>query len=177
MKDELEGFCPMAVVKLKEVSQWLAGFERDNGQQRIARERKVLSGFGSSMPVTIFLPSAGISLVVVAVFDAPMFADCLGAKGFLLWIQAGEEHASMAFDLRLLVVLARFLLYPLTQDGDGRAGSRQCGMDRRDALYRSFAGVNATVIAFQAQVKKGEPFRALAAPSNRLEVLALVPMR
>jgi hypothetical protein len=33
------------------------------------------------------------------------------------------------------------------------------------------------VIAFLAQVKKGEPFRALAAPSKRLEVFALVPMR
>ena len=88
MKDELEGFRRMAVIKLKEVGKWLAGFEGDNGQQCVARERKVLSRFASSMSVTIFLPCGGITLVVVAIFDAPMSADCPRGNGFFLGVKA-----------------------------------------------------------------------------------------
>jgi len=39
------------------------------------------------------------------------------------------------------------------------------------------AGVDAPVISVAAQVKKGEPSRARVAPSSRLEVFSLVPMR
>lgn len=40
MKDEVEGFCGVAVVKFEEVSEGLALLEGNDGKQGIARTRK-----------------------------------------------------------------------------------------------------------------------------------------
>ncbi len=47
------------MIPLEELGQRLALLEGDNCQQRIAREREIQSGVGSSMPVTILLPGGG----------------------------------------------------------------------------------------------------------------------
>ena len=171
MKDEVECFCRVAVVKFEEVGEGLALLERNDGKQGISREGQIERGFWPAMPVAVFLPGAGIAFVVVAVLDAPVFADGLGGTGFFFRIQAGEEDARVAFeDLRLL------LLEPITPHGHCAAGTRQSGADRGDGLHSGFAGVNTPVLAFAIQVKKGEPSRAWVAPSNRLEVFSFVPM-
>jgi len=70
-----------------------------------------------------------------------------------------------------------FLFAPVTLHGHGGTGAGQPGADRGDGRHCAFAGVDATVIDFATQVKKGEPSRARAAPSRRLEVLSFVPIR
>ncbi len=172
MKDEVEGLGRVTVVKLEEVGEWLALLEGNDGKQGIASEGQIESGLGSSMPVPVFLPGRGVAFVVVAVLDAPVFAGGLCGTGFFFRPQAGEEDAGMASG-RLRV----FLFAPVALHGHGGTGAGQTGRDRGDGLHSGFAGVDAAVIPFATQVKKGEPSRARVAPSSRLEVFSLVPMR
>ena len=172
MKDEVEGLGRVAVVKLEEVGEGLALLEGDDGKQGIAGEGQIESGLGSSMPVPVFLPGGGVAFVVVAVLDAPVLADSLSGTGFFFPPQAGEEDAGMAFE-----GLRFFLFAPVALHGHGATGTGKSGRDRGDGLHSGFAGVDATVIAFATQVKKGEPSRAREAPSSRLEVFSFVPMR
>ena len=58
----------VAVVEFKEVGQRLAFLEGDDGQKDVAGEREIERGVGFAMAVTVFLPSAGVAFVVVAVF-------------------------------------------------------------------------------------------------------------
>ena len=124
------------------------------------------------MPVAILLPSGCVAFVMVAVLDTPMPTDGAGGTGFFFRSQAGEEDAGMA-----LAGLRFFLVAPVAHHGYGATCSRQTCVERRDGFHSRFSLVNAPVFALQTQVKKGDPCRALAAPSNRLEVFALVPMR
>lgn len=172
MKDEAEGICWVAVVKLEEEGQGLALLEGNDGKEGIARESQIESGLGSSMPVPVFLPGGGVTFVVVAILDAPVSADGLGGTGFFFRSQAGEEEAGMAFE-----GMGVFLFDPVAPHGHGGAGAGQSGADRGDGLHGGFAGVDAAMIAFATQVKKGVPSRARVAPSSRLEVFSFVPMR
>lgn len=172
MKDEVEGLGRVTVVKFEKVGEGLALLEGNDGKQGIASEGQIESGLGSAMPVPVFLPDGGVAFVVVAVFDAPVFADGLCGTGFFFRPQAGEEDAGMAFER-----LRFFLFAPVALHGHGGAGAGQPGRDRGDGLHSGFAGVDAAVIPFATQVKKGEPSRARVAPSSRLEVFSFVPMR
>ncbi len=172
MKDEVEGKRGTSVVKFEEVRQWLARGEGDDGQQGIACEGEILSGFGPPMTVAVFLPGRGVTFVMVAIFNAPVGASGLSATRFVPWCQAGEEEAGVTLGgLRL------FFLDPVALHGHRRAGTGKPGIHRRDGFHSGFAGVDATVIALQAQVKKGEPSSACLAPLSRLEVFSLVPSR
>jgi hypothetical protein len=73
--------------------------------------------------------------------------------------------------------LGFFLFAPVALHPQRRAGTGQPGSDRRDGCHGSFAGVDASVFTFATQVKKGDPSNAREAPSSRLEVFSLVPMR
>ena len=162
----------MAVVKLEEEGEGLALLEGNDGKEGIARESQIEGGLGSSMPVPVFLPGGGVTFVVVAILDAPVSADGLSGTGFFFRSQVGEEEAGMAFE-----GMRAFLFDPVALHGHGGAGTGQSGADRGDELHGGFAGVDAAMIAFATQVKKGVPSRARVAPSSRLEVFSFVPMR
>jgi hypothetical protein len=68
-------------------------------------------------------------------------------------------------------------LAPLALHAQDTASAGQPGIDRRDFGDRGLARVDATVVALQTQVKRGEPRRASSAARRRLRVLSLVPMR
>jgi hypothetical protein len=125
------------------------------------------------MAVPVFLPGAGVALVVVAGFHRPVPAHRARRARLFAGAQAGEEVAGVAF-LRLERVV---LLRPIALDGDGRAGSRQSGVDGRNRGDGTAAPVQPPVFAFLTQFKKGVPWRACAAPARRLEVFSWVPMR
>lgn len=109
--------------------------------------------------------------MMVSVLDAPVPSGSLsGAQFFFHW-QAGEENAGMTLGEVL------FCVAPIALYAHSGASTRQPCIDGGDGSHGSLALVNAPVVTLQTQLKKGEPWRALAAPSNRLEVLALVPMR
>jgi hypothetical protein len=57
------------------------------------------------------------------------------------------------------------------------AGAGQSHCHRGDGFYGSFAGVDASVVGFRAQVKKGAFFKAPVAACNRTGVFSLVPRR
>ena len=173
MKDKVESFCWVSVVEFEEVSEGLPVLKGNEGEQDVAGEGEVEGSFWSAMSVPIFLPGGGVAFVVIAVLDAPVLANGAGGTGFFFRFQAGKEDAGMALG-RLVGV---FLFLPVALHGDGGAGAGQLGGDWGDGLDGGFAGVDAPVIAFAAQVKKGEPSRARVAASNRLEVFAFVPMR
>lgn len=160
------------MIKFEEVCQRLAVFERDESEKSISSESKVEGGIGASVPVSIFLPSRCVALVVIAIFDAPVVACCLSGTYFIIAPETGEENAGVAFFGQRI-----FLFTPLPMDAHGGASTRQTGIDRRDGFDAGFAGVDAPVRAFATQVKKGEPSRACSAPLRRLEVFSLVPMR
>lgn len=172
MKDELEGFCRVAVVEFEEVGEGLALLEGDDGQQGVAGERQVERGFGPAMAVAVFLPRGCVAFVVVAVLDAPVLPGGPRGTGFFLDPKAGEEDPGVAPGR-----CGVFLLDPIAAHGHRGAGARQPGGDRRDGFRGGFAGVDAPVVALAAQIKKGEPSRARAAASRRLGVFSLVPTR
>ena len=87
----------MAVVELEEVGQRLAGLEGHEGQKDVARQRQIERGVGFAMPVPVFLPGAGVALVMVAVFHRPVFPHGPGGAGFFFRMKAGEEDAEVAF--------------------------------------------------------------------------------
>ena len=78
MKDEVEGFGGVAVVKFKKVCKWQTLLEGNDGKQGIARERQIESGLWSSMTMMVFLPSRGVAFVVVAVLNTPVLASSPG---------------------------------------------------------------------------------------------------
>ena len=147
-------------------------FEGNDGKQGVAREGEVQSGVGSAMPVTIFLPGRGVSFVVVAVLNAPVTSDGFCGTGFFVHRQAGEEDTGVA-----LGGLRVFFFAPVALHGNGATGSGESSRYRRDGLDGGFAGIDAPVLPFATELKKGEPSRASAAPLRRLEVFAFVPMR
>ena len=102
-----------------------------------------------------------------------MPAHCGGRTLLFAHGEAGEEVAGVAFGRLERVVLLR----PIALDGEGRAGSRQSGVDGRDRGDGTAAPVQSPVFAFLAQFKKGVSLRACVAPARRLEVFSLVPMR
>lgn len=161
------------MVEFEEVGQRLAFFKGDDGQKDVAGKREIEGGVGFAMTVSVFLPGAGVALVVVAVFYGPVLANRARRAVFFLRREAGEEDAGVVF-----LGLKRILfLRPIALDGDGRAGARQAGVDGRDGGEGGAASVQTTVFGLLAQVKKGVPWRACAAPARRLEVFSLVPMR
>jgi len=95
LKDKVEGFGWVAVVKLEEVREGFALLGGNDGEQGVACERQIESGPWSSVPV--FLPGGGVAFVMVAILDAPVFASGLGGTGFFFPPQAGEEDAGVAF--------------------------------------------------------------------------------
>ena len=124
------------------------------------------------MTMLVFLPSRDITFVMVAVFNAPVLASALGGFALFFLYEAGEEDASMALG-RVWI----FFFEPITLHLYSRTSKwKPCG-DWRNGFHYSFTGVDTTVFAFATQVKKGDPSKALSAPSSRLEVFSLVPMR
>jgi hypothetical protein len=125
------------------------------------------------MAVPVFLPSAGIAFIVVAVFHRPVFAHgACGADFFFGW-EAGEKGADVAF-LRLERV---FFLRPIAPNRDRRAGARESGVDGGNGGDGSATPVQTPVLALLTQGKKGAALRACVAPARRLDVFSLVPMR
>ena len=82
------------MVVFKEVGQRFAFREGDHCQQDVAGEGQIEGGVGFAMAVPVFLPSAGVVFVVVAVFHRPVpahhacrarffaGAEALGKQGF-----------------------------------------------------------------------------------------------
>ena len=75
MKNKVEGFGWVAVIKFKKVREWLAQLEGNDGKQGIARERQIERGLWPSMTMMVFLPSRGVAFVVVAIFNTPVLAS------------------------------------------------------------------------------------------------------
>ena len=114
----------VAMVLLKKVRPGLTLLEGDQGRVNVAGERQIECGVGFTMAVSDFLPGAGISLMVVAVFHRPVFANRLCRAPFCALGEAGEKEAGVAF----LCLERVFPLRPVALDRDGRAGSRQPGV-------------------------------------------------
>ena len=161
------------MVALKVVRQRLAFFKWDQRQQDVAGQRQIERGVGFAMSVPVFLPGAGVALVVVAGFHRPVPAHRLGRPLRLAHGEAGEEVAAVAFRRLERVVLFR----PVALNGEGRAGSRQAGVDGGDRGDGPAAPVQPPVSAFLAQFKRGVSWSACVAPARRLEVFFLVPTR
>ena len=120
----------------------------------------------------VFLPSRDITFVMVAVFNAPVLASALGGFALFFLYEAGEEDASMALG-RVWI----FFFEPITLHLYSRTSKwKPCG-DWRNGFHYSFTGVDTTVFAFLAQLKKGVSLRASVAAARRWEVFSLVPMR
>ena len=69
--------------------------ERDDGQQRVARQGEVLGYVGAAVPVAVFLPHAVIALVMVAVLNAPMPADGVSEIAAAMRFHARDEVADV----------------------------------------------------------------------------------
>jgi hypothetical protein len=95
------------------------------------------------MAVPVFLPGAGVALVVIAGFHRPVPAHRARRALLLAGAQAGEEVAGVAFARLERVVLFR----PVALDRDGRAGSRQAGVDGGDRRDGPAAPVQPAVFA------------------------------
>ena len=95
MKDEVEGFGWVAVIKFEEVSERLTLLEGNDGKEGVASEGQIQSCFGSSMPLSVLLPGRSVAFVVIAIFNIPVLADCLDGAVFFLWAKTGEEEAGM----------------------------------------------------------------------------------
>ena len=172
-EEEAEGVGWVAMVVFKEVRQRLALFKGDQRQQDVAGQRQIERGVGFAMAVPVFLPRAGVALVMVAGFHRPVPARGRGRPFLLPGAQAGEEVAGVALARLERVVLFR----PVALDRKGRTGARQAGVDGRDGGDGPAASVQPAVFAFLAQFKRGVPWRDCVAPARRLAVLALVPRR
>ena len=114
-----------------------------------------------------------VAFVMIAVFDAPMFAGSNGrSAGSLLRTKAAQKDASVVFRR-----LWGFFLAPVASDEQHRAGCRQSRFDGRNGNDGCFAAIDAPVIAVRTQVKKGVPLTARVAAASRVRVLSLVPIR
>lgn len=143
----------VAVIMFEEVCQRLALLEGDEGQEDVAGEREIECGVGFAMAVTVFLPGAGVTFVVVAVFHGPVLAN--GVCGAHLFVrgEAGEEEAGVAF-----LCLERVpLLRPITLDCDGRADAWEAGVDGGNGGDGTAPQVQPPVLALLTQVKRGVP--------------------
>lgn len=147
--------------------------EGDDGQQCVAGEGEIQSGFGPSMPVTILLPGGGVPFVMIAVFDRPVLAHGSGGTCFFFRVKAGEEDARVALQSLLGIALAS----PIASHEHHGAGAGQSCAHRRDGCEGGFAGVDAPVFGFRAQVKRGAFSTAPVAADSRTGVFSLVPMR
>ena len=125
------------------------------------------------MPVTILLPGGSIAFVMIAVFDRPVLTRGSGGTCFFFGSKTGEEDAGVA--LEGLAGIA--LLGPLALYAHYGAGAGQSGGNRGDGFEGGFAGVDASVFGFCAQVKRGVFSRARVAAFKRTEVFSLVPRR
>jgi hypothetical protein len=163
----------VAVIMFEELCQGLVVLEGDEGQENIAGQGEIERGVGFAMAVVVFLPEAGISFVVVAVFDRPMSAGGVGGTRFLVGGEAGEEEAGVAFG----GPKGSLFLGPLALDREGRAGSRQAGGDGGDGGEGTAPPVQSSVLPFLAQGKRGVDWRVCWAAARRREVFSLVPMR
>jgi hypothetical protein len=76
-----------------------------------------------------------------------------------------------------LLDVGLFFLAPLSAHGYCGASAGEVRVDWRDGRYGTLAAVDASVVAFQTQFKKGESFKARLAPFSRREVFSLVPTR
>jgi len=161
------------MVVFKELRQRLAFGKGNQRQQDVAGQRQIKGGVGLAMTVPVFLPGAGVALVMVAGFHRPVPARGLGRALLLAGAQAGEEMTGVAFAPLERVVLLR----PIALDGDGRASPRQAGVDGGDRGDGPAAPVQPPVFAFLTQFKRGVSWSACVAPARRLAVLALVPRR
>jgi len=92
---------------------------------------------------------------------------------FFFGLKTGEEDAGVA--LEGLAGIA--LLGPMALHEQDRAGAGQSCGNRRDGCEGGFAGVDASVFGFGAQVKKGAFSTAPVAADSRTGVFSLVPMR
>ena len=90
----------MAMVVFEEVCQRLPLLKGDDGQKDVAGEGEIERGVGFAMSVPVFLPGAGVTFVVVAVFHRPVLANRAGGARFFAAGEAGEEAAGVTF-LRL----------------------------------------------------------------------------
>ena len=171
--DQSEGEAWLAMVEFEEARQGLALLEGDQGQEDVAGERQIKRSGGFAMAVPIFLPGTGVAFVVVAVFHRPVPARRLGRTFLFVHSEAADKVAQVAF-LPLKRVL---FLCPITPDADGRAGSRQTGVNGRDWGDGTTTYIQSPVVAFLAQGKRGVSWRACFAPAKRLEVPSLVPIR
>ena len=169
----MKGLARVAVVVFEAVGQRLAFLKWDEGQKDIAGERQIECGVGFAMAVAVFLPGAGIALVMVAVFHRPGRAHGRRRAGAFGHREAAQKMAGVAFRRRRRILFLR----PVAPDGQGGADSRQPGGDGGNGGDRGAATIQASVFAFLAQVKKGVSLRACAAAASRWEVLALVPLR
>ncbi len=125
------------------------------------------------MPVTIFLPGGSVAFMMIAIFDGPVLTGGSASACFLFGLKTGEEDAGVA--LRSLLGIA--LASPIALHEHHRAGAGQSCGNRRDGGEGGFAGVDASVISFRAQVKKGAFSTAPMAAAKRAGVFSLVPRR
>jgi hypothetical protein len=88
-------------------------------------------------------------------------------------LKTGEEDAGVALEGLAGVALPG----PLALHEQDRAGAGQSCGDRRDGCEGGFAGVDASVFGFGAQVKKGAFSTTPLAADSRTGVFSLVPMR
>ena len=115
----------MVMVVFEEVCQRLPLLKGDDGQKDVAGEGEIERGVGFAMSVPVFLPGAGVTFVVVAVFHGPMLAGGVGRAGFLVGAEAAKEEAGVGF-----LGLKRIpFLRPVALNRQGRAGARQAGAD------------------------------------------------
>ena len=83
------------MVVFEELRQRLTLFERDEGQEDVAREGQIERCVGFAMAVLVLLPGTGVAFVVIAVFHRPMLAGGVGGAGFLVRAKAGKEEAGV----------------------------------------------------------------------------------
>ena len=89
----------VAMVLLKKVRPGLTLLEGDQGRVNVAGERQIECGDGFTMAVSDFLPGAGISLMVVAVFHRPVFANRLCRALFCAHGRGGRERSGCGFSV------------------------------------------------------------------------------
>ena len=94
VKDEPGGFFRVTLIDLEASRQRLVLIKGDDGQQRVAGQRKIPRDVDASVAMIVLPPMAGVALVMIEVFDAPMPTDGSGdAFGFAGSIAMGSVLA------------------------------------------------------------------------------------
>ena len=83
------------MVVFEELCQGLPLLKGNEGQEDVAGKGEIERGVGFAMSVPVFLPGAGVTFVVVAVFHGPMLAGGVGGAGLLVGAEAGKEEAGV----------------------------------------------------------------------------------